>query len=97
MYDWFYPPYFYLAGFLLIKFTIFVHMKATVKRAFTCVLGAGYYPVGSTYEGSTERIADLEARGYVIAEYEPFAAPKADEATHTPKAEKKAPKKPKNG
>jgi len=70
-----------------------VYMKGTVKRAFTCVLSRVYYAVGSTYEGSTERIADLEARGYLIAEYEPYVQPKKDEAAHTPKAEKKAPTK----
>lgn len=72
-------------------------MKGTVKRAFTCVLSRVHYAVGSTYEGSTERIADLEARGYLIAEYDPYVSQKANEVTHTPKAEKKAPKKPKNG
>ena len=56
------------------------------------------YNVGNIYEGTPERIADLEARGYLIAEYEPYVQPKKDEAAHTPKAEKKAPtKKPKNG
>jgi len=67
-------------------------MKATVKRAFTCRLSMKGYNVGNIYEGTPERIAELDAKGCVEAEQ--VELPTA----HTPKAEKKAPtKKPKNG
>jgi hypothetical protein len=75
-----------MAGFLLINFTIFVCMKAKVKRAFTCRLSMKGCNVGSIYEGTPERIAELEAKGWVEAEAELPTA-------HVPKAEKKAPTK----
>jgi hypothetical protein len=61
-------------------------MKAKVKRAFTCRLSMKGYNVGSIYEGTPERIAELEAKGWVEAETELPTA-------HIPKAEKKAPTK----
>ena len=47
------------------------------------------YNVGSIYEGTPERIAELEAKGWVEAEQVEPELPTA----HVPKAEKKAPTK----
>lgn len=64
-------------------------MKAKVITPFTCRISMKGYNVGSIYEGTPERIAELEAKGLVEAEQVETELPTA----HVPKAEKKAPSK----
>lgn len=58
-------------------------MKSKVIRAFTCVNTRVRYNIGDTYEADTNRINQLESKGYVVHE----------QVAHIPKAEVPAPSK----
>lgn len=63
-------------------------MKAKVIQPFTCKISRNNYKLGDVYEGSSERIDELIAKGKVEAEQ-----PEKAEQSHVPKAEKPKPKK----